>query len=134
MFVPGVCYGDTGSEVETEGNGMLQCRVGSLFTGRNSFHPGEPREGLAGLPTGWSHPHTNCYEVSVYFLIIRLFLFCFFVQHFSCVRDFKTTISIHSTGPPSLCYNKSKHSHSGELNVYQYVFVYVFISFYSNTV
>lgn len=61
MFVPGVCYGDTGSEVETEGNGMLQCRVGSLFTGRNSFHPGEPREGLAGLPTGWSHLHTNCY-------------------------------------------------------------------------
>lgn len=61
MFVPGVCYGDTGSEVETEGNGMLQCRVGSLFTGRNSFHPGEPREGIAGLPTGWSHLHTNCY-------------------------------------------------------------------------
>uniref|UniRef100_A0A8C4EH46 Leucine-rich repeats and immunoglobulin-like domains 2 n=1 Tax=Dicentrarchus labrax TaxID=13489 RepID=A0A8C4EH46_DICLA len=48
----GVCYGDTGSEVETEGNGMLHCRVGSLFTGRSSFHPGEPREGLAGLPTG----------------------------------------------------------------------------------
>lgn len=52
MYVPGVCYGDTGSEVETEGNGMLHCRVGSLFTGRSSFHPGEPREGLAGLPTG----------------------------------------------------------------------------------
>lgn len=52
MHVSGVCYGDTGSEVETEGNGMLHCRVGSLFTGRSSFHPGEPREGLAGLPTG----------------------------------------------------------------------------------
>ncbi|CAN9511938.1 unnamed protein product [Ophioblennius macclurei] len=48
----GVCYGDTGSEVETEGNGMLHCRVGSLFTGRSSFHPGEPREGLAGVSAG----------------------------------------------------------------------------------
>ncbi|XP_060926094.1 leucine-rich repeats and immunoglobulin-like domains protein 2 [Limanda limanda] len=48
----GVCYGDTSSEVETEGNGVLHCRVGSLFTGRSSFHPGDPREGLAGVPTG----------------------------------------------------------------------------------
>lgn len=52
IYVSGVCYGDTGSEVETEGNGMLHCRVGSLFPGRSSFHPGEPREGLAGLPSG----------------------------------------------------------------------------------
>uniref|UniRef100_A0A8D0AIN3 Leucine rich repeats and immunoglobulin like domains 2 n=1 Tax=Sander lucioperca TaxID=283035 RepID=A0A8D0AIN3_SANLU len=57
----GVCYGDTGSEVETEGNGVLHCRVGSLFTGRSSFHPGEPREGLVGLSTGWCHLHTSSY-------------------------------------------------------------------------
>ncbi|GLD62978.1 leucine-rich repeats and immunoglobulin-like domains protein 2 isoform X1 [Lates japonicus] len=56
----GVCYGDTGSEVETEGNGMLHCRVGSLFTGRSSFHPGEPREGLAGVPTGGAGPLVIC--------------------------------------------------------------------------
>ncbi|KAM9814138.1 leucine-rich repeats and immunoglobulin-like domains protein 2 [Neosynchiropus ocellatus] len=44
----GVCYGDAGGEVETDGN-MMHCR--SLFTGRSSFHPGEPREGLASVPT-----------------------------------------------------------------------------------
>ncbi|KAM9760072.1 leucine-rich repeats and immunoglobulin-like domains protein 2 [Menidia menidia] len=44
----GVCYGDTCSEVETEGNGMLHCRMGSLFTGHSSFHPGESRDGLGG--------------------------------------------------------------------------------------
>lgn len=48
----GVCYGDTGSEVDTEPSGVLHCRVTSLFTGRSSFHPGEPREGLAGGPAG----------------------------------------------------------------------------------
>ncbi|KAM6928057.1 leucine-rich repeats and immunoglobulin-like domains protein 2 [Xenentodon cancila] len=47
----GVFYGDTGSEVETEGNGVLHCRVGSLFTGHSSFHPGDSREGLVGVPT-----------------------------------------------------------------------------------
>ncbi|XP_061582890.1 leucine-rich repeats and immunoglobulin-like domains protein 2 [Cololabis saira] len=46
----GVCYGDTGSEVENEGNGVLHCRVGSLFSGRSSFHPGDSREGLVGGP------------------------------------------------------------------------------------
>ncbi|XP_033938621.1 leucine-rich repeats and immunoglobulin-like domains protein 2 isoform X1 [Pseudochaenichthys georgianus] len=56
----GVCYGDTGSEVETEGSGMLHCRVGSLFTGRSSFHPGEPREGLAGHPAGGTGPLVIC--------------------------------------------------------------------------
>lgn len=55
-FISGVCYGDTGSEVETEGSGMLHCRVGSLFPGHSSFHPGEPREGLPGLPAGWCPP------------------------------------------------------------------------------
>uniref|UniRef100_A0A3P9KR96 Leucine-rich repeats and immunoglobulin-like domains 2 n=1 Tax=Oryzias latipes TaxID=8090 RepID=A0A3P9KR96_ORYLA len=48
----GVCYGDMSSEVETEGNGVLHCRVGSLFSGRSSFHPGEAHEGLAGIPAG----------------------------------------------------------------------------------
>ncbi|KAK6321512.1 hypothetical protein J4Q44_G00084880 [Coregonus suidteri] len=56
----GVCYGDTGSEVDTEANGMLHCHVGSLFTGRSSFHPGEPREGLAGVPTGGAGPLVIC--------------------------------------------------------------------------
>lgn len=46
-----MCYGDTGSEVEAEGNGPLHCSR-PLFTGRSSFHPGEPRDGLAGLPAG----------------------------------------------------------------------------------
>ncbi|XP_053724937.1 leucine-rich repeats and immunoglobulin-like domains protein 2 [Synchiropus splendidus] len=44
----GVCYGDGGSEVDPDGN-MMHCR--SLFTGRSSFHPGEPCEGLASAPT-----------------------------------------------------------------------------------
>ncbi|XP_029006143.1 leucine-rich repeats and immunoglobulin-like domains protein 2 [Betta splendens] len=48
----GVCYGDASSEIEAEGNGMLHCRMGSLFTGRSSFHPGEPHDGLGGLPPG----------------------------------------------------------------------------------
>uniref|UniRef100_A0A7N6ABB0 Ig-like domain-containing protein n=1 Tax=Anabas testudineus TaxID=64144 RepID=A0A7N6ABB0_ANATE len=48
----GVCYGDTNSEMETEGNGMLHCRMGSLFTGRSSFHPGDLHDGLSGLPPG----------------------------------------------------------------------------------
>lgn len=52
MNVSGVCYGEMSSEVETEGNGMLHCRVGSLFTGRSSFQPGETREGLTGVPAG----------------------------------------------------------------------------------
>ncbi|XP_010788978.1 leucine-rich repeats and immunoglobulin-like domains protein 2 [Notothenia coriiceps] len=60
LTVNGVCYGDTGSEVETEGSGMLHCRVGSLFTGRSSFHPGEPREGLAGHPAGGAGPLVIC--------------------------------------------------------------------------
>ncbi|CAB1353615.1 unnamed protein product [Coregonus sp. 'balchen'] len=56
----GVCYGDTGSEVDTEANGMLHCRVGSLFTGQSSFHPGQPREGLAGVSTGGAGPLVIC--------------------------------------------------------------------------
>ncbi|KAJ3602044.1 hypothetical protein NHX12_029804, partial [Muraenolepis orangiensis] len=53
----GVCYGDTGMDLDNEGGGggALHCRVGSLFPGRSSFHPGEqPRgEGLIpGAPTG----------------------------------------------------------------------------------
>lgn len=60
MYVQGVCYGDTGSEVETEGNGKLHCRVGSLFTGRSSFHPGDHREGLSGVPTGGAGPVVIC--------------------------------------------------------------------------
>ncbi|XP_067359524.1 leucine-rich repeats and immunoglobulin-like domains protein 2 isoform X2 [Channa argus] len=56
----GMCYGDTSSEVEAEGNGMLHCRVGSLFSGHSSFHPGEPHEGLAGLPPGGAGPLVIC--------------------------------------------------------------------------
>uniref|UniRef100_A0A3Q2TFT3 Leucine rich repeats and immunoglobulin like domains 2 n=1 Tax=Fundulus heteroclitus TaxID=8078 RepID=A0A3Q2TFT3_FUNHE len=56
----GVCYGDTGNEVETEGNGMLHCKMGSLFTGRSSFHPGEPRDGLAGVSSGGAGPLVIC--------------------------------------------------------------------------
>ncbi|KAK7916718.1 hypothetical protein WMY93_012479 [Mugilogobius chulae] len=41
----GVCFGDTGSEMEAEGSNMLHCRIGSLFNGRSSFNPGEVREG-----------------------------------------------------------------------------------------
>lgn len=52
MNVSGVCYGEMSSEVEREGNGMLHCRVGSLFTGRSSFQPGETQEGLTGVPAG----------------------------------------------------------------------------------
>ncbi|XP_019713283.1 leucine-rich repeats and immunoglobulin-like domains protein 2 [Hippocampus comes] len=55
-----VCYGDAGSEVETDGNGRLHCRVGSLFTGRSSFQPGEARDGPAGGPTGAAGPLVIC--------------------------------------------------------------------------
>nr|XP_023690900.1 leucine-rich repeats and immunoglobulin-like domains protein 2 [Paramormyrops kingsleyae] len=51
----GVCYGDSGSDVDAEGS-----RVGGLFVGRSSFHPGEPREGLAGPPTGGTGPLVIC--------------------------------------------------------------------------
>ncbi|XP_055772919.1 leucine-rich repeats and immunoglobulin-like domains protein 2 isoform X1 [Salvelinus fontinalis] len=56
----GVCSSDTGSEVDTEANGMLHCRVGSLFTGQSSFHPGQPCEGLAGVSTGGAGPLVIC--------------------------------------------------------------------------
>ncbi|MEQ2267137.1 hypothetical protein XENORESO_002165 [Xenotaenia resolanae] len=62
LFVPGVCYGDTGNEVETEGNGMLHCKMGSLFAGRSSFHPGESREGLAGVSSGPLVICSDCYD------------------------------------------------------------------------
>ncbi|KAI1890549.1 hypothetical protein AGOR_G00154830 [Albula goreensis] len=56
-----VCYGDTtGGEVDAEANGILQARMGSLFTRRSSFHPGDPREGLAGAPTGGAGPLVIC--------------------------------------------------------------------------
>ncbi|XP_061642375.1 leucine-rich repeats and immunoglobulin-like domains protein 2 isoform X1 [Phyllopteryx taeniolatus] len=55
-----VCYGDIGSEVETEGNGRLHCRMGPLFTGRSGFQPGEPRDGLAGAPSGAAGPLVIC--------------------------------------------------------------------------
>lgn len=51
----GVCYGDVGGEMDPETSGMLSNRVGSLFAGRSSFHPGEPRENLAHVSNGlWS--------------------------------------------------------------------------------
>ncbi|KAJ8391161.1 hypothetical protein AAFF_G00095900 [Aldrovandia affinis] len=57
----GVCYRDTaGGEGDSEGNGVLQARVGSLFTGRSSFHPGDTREGLVGAPTGVPGPLVIC--------------------------------------------------------------------------
>ncbi|XP_077387093.1 leucine-rich repeats and immunoglobulin-like domains protein 2 [Festucalex cinctus] len=55
-----VCYGDAGSEVETDGNGRLHCRVGSLFTGRSSFQPGEARDGPGGAPSGGAGPLVIC--------------------------------------------------------------------------
>lgn len=48
----GVCYGDTGSEVEVDGSNVLHCRIGSLFNGRSSFQPTDAREALSGLQTG----------------------------------------------------------------------------------
>ncbi|KAG7262291.1 hypothetical protein CRUP_003086 [Coryphaenoides rupestris] len=68
----GVCYGDTGLDLDNEGGGggggggggALHCRVGSLFPGRSSFHPGEeqPRggDGLAGPTTGGAGPLVIC--------------------------------------------------------------------------
>ncbi|XP_060724099.1 leucine-rich repeats and immunoglobulin-like domains protein 2 isoform X1 [Tachysurus vachellii] len=51
----GVCYGDVGGEIDPETSGMLGNRVGSLFAGRSSFHPGETRENLAHVSNGlWS--------------------------------------------------------------------------------
>ncbi|KAM6980867.1 leucine-rich repeats and immunoglobulin-like domains protein 2 [Aplochiton taeniatus] len=63
----GVCCGDTGSEVDAEGSGLRPCRVGSLFTGRSSFHPGEPRD--PGAPPGGAGPLvicSDCYEANIY--------------------------------------------------------------------
>ncbi|XP_037347059.2 leucine-rich repeats and immunoglobulin-like domains protein 2 [Pungitius pungitius] len=63
----GVCYGDTATEGETEGDGVLHCGVGSLFTGRSSFHPGEPGKGTAGPPPTGGDPGplvicSDCYD------------------------------------------------------------------------
>ncbi|XP_017335165.1 leucine-rich repeats and immunoglobulin-like domains protein 2 isoform X1 [Ictalurus punctatus] len=48
----GVCYGDVGGEMDPETSGMLGNRVGSLFAGRSSFHPGEPRDSLVHMSNG----------------------------------------------------------------------------------
>ncbi|XP_028302210.1 leucine-rich repeats and immunoglobulin-like domains protein 2 [Gouania willdenowi] len=58
----GVCYGDTGSEVETDGNGVLHCRVGSLFSGHSSFHPGESRAGASAGGAGSLVICSDCYD------------------------------------------------------------------------
>ncbi|KAK1796464.1 hypothetical protein P4O66_009511, partial [Electrophorus voltai] len=49
----GVCYREMAAEMDSEASGMLGNRVGSLFAGHSSFHPGEPREGLAPVPNVW---------------------------------------------------------------------------------
>lgn len=51
-FALGVCYGDVGGEMDPETSGMLGSRVGSLFAGRSSFHPGEPRDNLPHMSNG----------------------------------------------------------------------------------
>ncbi|XP_015252004.1 PREDICTED: leucine-rich repeats and immunoglobulin-like domains protein 2 [Cyprinodon variegatus] len=56
----GVCYGDAGNEVESEGSGMLHCKMGSLLTGRSSFQAGEPHKGLAGVSSGGAGPLVIC--------------------------------------------------------------------------
>ncbi|GAA6073038.1 leucine-rich repeats and immunoglobulin-like domains protein 2 isoform X3, partial [Tachysurus ichikawai] len=56
----GVCYGDVGGEMDPETSGMLSNRVGSLFAGRSSFHPGEPRENLAHVSNGGKAPLVIC--------------------------------------------------------------------------
>ncbi|KAG7478462.1 hypothetical protein MATL_G00080880 [Megalops atlanticus] len=57
----GMCYGDAGGgEGDAEGTGVLHTRMGSLFAGRSSFHPGDPREGLAGAPPGGPAPLVIC--------------------------------------------------------------------------
>ncbi|XP_061793639.1 leucine-rich repeats and immunoglobulin-like domains protein 2 isoform X1 [Nerophis lumbriciformis] len=53
----GVCYGDTGSEAETESSGRLHYRVGSLFTGHSSFHPSD---GSAAAASGVPDPLVIC--------------------------------------------------------------------------
>ncbi|XP_057702379.1 leucine-rich repeats and immunoglobulin-like domains protein 2 [Corythoichthys intestinalis] len=54
------CYGDAGNEAEMDGSGRLHFRVGSLFTGRSSFQPGEARDRLAGAPSGGAGPLVIC--------------------------------------------------------------------------
>ncbi|XP_038675482.1 leucine-rich repeats and immunoglobulin-like domains protein 2 [Scyliorhinus canicula] len=63
----GICYVDTGSETDadiltTPLTTNLQGRMGSLYAGRSSFHPNEPREGLAqhANPGGTSGPLVIC--------------------------------------------------------------------------
>ncbi|XP_072336277.1 leucine-rich repeats and immunoglobulin-like domains protein 2 isoform X2 [Scyliorhinus torazame] len=63
----GICYVDTGSETDadiltTPLTTNLQGRMGSLYAGRSSFHPSEPREGLAqqANPGGTSGPLVIC--------------------------------------------------------------------------
>ncbi|XP_066521237.1 leucine-rich repeats and immunoglobulin-like domains protein 2 [Hoplias malabaricus] len=52
----GMCCG----EMDPEASGMLGNRVGSLFAGRSSFHPGEPREGLTSVANGGTSPLVIC--------------------------------------------------------------------------
>ncbi|XP_048409020.1 leucine-rich repeats and immunoglobulin-like domains protein 2 isoform X2 [Stegostoma tigrinum] len=63
----GICYVDTGSETDadlltTPFGTNLHGRMGSLYAGRSSFHPSEPREGLAQQvnPGGTSGPLVIC--------------------------------------------------------------------------
>lgn len=56
----GVCYGDVGGEMDPETSGMLVNRVGSLFAGRSSFHPGEPRDSLVHMSNGGNAPLVIC--------------------------------------------------------------------------
>uniref|UniRef100_A0AAV2M781 Ig-like domain-containing protein n=1 Tax=Knipowitschia caucasica TaxID=637954 RepID=A0AAV2M781_KNICA len=57
----GVCFGDTGSEMEADGSNVIYCRIGSMFNGRSSFHPGDVREGQ----TAGAAPlviYSDCYD------------------------------------------------------------------------
>ncbi|XP_048468090.1 leucine-rich repeats and immunoglobulin-like domains protein 2 isoform X2 [Rhincodon typus] len=68
----GICYVDTGSETEadlltTPFGTNLHGRMGSLYAGRSSFHPSEPREGLAqqvnpGATSGPLVICSDCYD------------------------------------------------------------------------
>lgn len=52
----GICYVDSGSEVDTDVNpflaSSLQNRMGCLFSGRTGFQPGEPQEGYVQSSSG----------------------------------------------------------------------------------
>ncbi|XP_033822115.1 leucine-rich repeats and immunoglobulin-like domains protein 2 isoform X1 [Periophthalmus magnuspinnatus] len=95
----GVCFGDTGSEMEAEGSNILHCRIGSLFNGRSSFHPGDVREGLGGGQTAGAAPLvicSDCYDnANIYSRTREYCQYAYLGEDAAMDKGLKTGLSEH---------------------------------------